>query len=498
MKSKFLNKEKWWNWGCAKHLLNRAAFGGKPREIEHFTEIGLDSGIENLFDFNNKPLGKPRWLSEYEEFPPLKFRRMLPEERKKLKKINRQRVRDFQIAWIQRMIDSPTPADMLWEKMTFFWHGHFATSVQKVKLPPLLFNQLSLLHEHAVGNFRTLLHGISRDPAMLRYLDNVQNRKGHANENFARELMELFSLGPGNYTEDDVKEAARAFTGWSFVPFEFRVKRRQHDYGKKTFLGRTGNFDGEDIVNIVLEQSACAEFITKKFLKFFSFKTASGEFLKFLADDFRKHDYEIQPLLKNIFSQKEFYSSDVIGSQIKSPIQLVVGTARTLDFDSENLEFYLHVLNMMGQVPYLPPNVKGWPGGRSWIDTSRLLTRYTFTEIVTRGKIPTELDPRSESDPGRKKNNKIGKKKRSGFKRMMHLPHLRIEFNPEALLNAQTATPQEVLKRLEDILVTQSFTEDERQTLLEDYKSNLKQMPQKAALKAIIGDIMTLPQYQLC
>jgi hypothetical protein len=495
METKSFGKDNWWNWACARHLLNRSGFGGKPSEIKAFRESRLGASIEMLFNFNRPALERPAWLDDYDKFSLLRFRRMLPEERQEVIRTGRQRIHEFQIGWIQRMIESQTPADMLWEKMTFFWHGHFATSVQKVKLPPLLFKQLSLFHEHAVGNFRELLHGISRDPAMLRYLDNNQNRKGKPNENFARELMELFSLGPGNYTESDVKEAARAFTGWTNDPFNFRVRRRHHDFGKKTFLGRTGNFDGEDIVNIILEQPVCAEFITRKILDFFFFENATEELIQSFAGDFRNNDYDIQSLLKRIFSHKEFYSADVIGQQIKSPIQLVVGTARTLGVDIENLEFYLYALNMMGQVPYFPPNVKGWPGGQAWIDTSRLLTRYTFAEIVSQGEIPREVDPRSQRDPERRNNKNLGKGK-GAFGRMMRRHHLRIEFDPDKLLDGET-TPSDILKRLEAVLLSQKLTEGEHLTLLESFESSLGKMSRKAALKALLGDMMTLPVYQL-
>ncbi|MFQ5677618.1 MAG: DUF1800 family protein, partial [bacterium] len=347
-------------------------------------------------------------------------------------------------------------------------------------------------NENAVGNFRDLLHGIIRDSAMLRYLDNNQNRKGKPNENFARELMELFSLGPGNYSEADIKESARAFTGWNNNPLQFTFRRRVHDYGRKFFLGKSGNFDGEDIVDIILEQPACSEFITRKLLNFFSFET-SDKTVRALANDFRNHDYEIKPLLKKIFSHEEFYSPQVIGIQIKSPIQLVVGTARTLGLQMDNDEFLLYMLNLMGQVPYMPPNVKGWPGGRSWIDTSRLLTRYTFAEIVGRGQIPAEIDPRSRRDRPR---NKISKQK-TGFKRMMRRGGVHIEFDPRRLLtNERDAS--EVISRLAEVLLSHDLNENERASLVDNYSVYLNKFGGHQALKRLIGDMMSIPAYQLC
>ncbi|MFQ5706198.1 MAG: DUF1800 family protein [bacterium] len=491
------NDKKSWDWVAARHLLNRAGFGGKPKEIEDFRDAGFDASLRQLFDFDPQPLKTPEWLAEDRAITPYKLRQMTKEERKKLAKINRQHGRELQVAWIQQMIDSATPADMLWEKMTFFWHGHFATSAQKVRSTPLLFQQLSLFHRHAVGNFRHLLHDIARDAAMLHYLDNNQNRKGKPNENFARELMELFTLGPGHYTEQDVKESARAFTGWNPSQARFKLRRRQHDYGKKTFLGKSGNFDGGDIVEIILEQPACAEFITRKLLAFFSFETASEETVRKLAQDFRQDDYHLEPLLKSIFAQDEFYDAENVGVQIKSPIQLLIGTARTLGLHIENPEFYLHMLTLMGQVPFLPPNVKGWPGGKAWIDTSRLLTRYTFAEIVARGEIPSEIDPRSKRDPGRKDKTSKGGAGRNSLRRMMRQPHLGIAFKPEALVDLQ-ASPEEIVHRLLAVLISQEITAEEQKTLVQHFENNLVKMDKLEALKTLLGEMMILPAYQLC
>ena len=483
-----------WNWSSAKHLLNRAGFGGKPVEVSTFVEAGMAGCLKQLFDLGPAPLKEPEWLSDFNSVNFSRIRGMSADQRREFTRRNRQKVRQLQIDWVKRMIAAKSPSDMLWEKMTFFWHGHFATSAQKVKLPPLVYQQLSLFHNHAIGSFRKLLHGIARDPAMLRYLDNNQNRKGKPNENFARELMELFSLGPGNYTEHDIRESARAFTGWTHDPLNFRMLRRRHDYGQKTFLGKTGNFDGGDIVNIILEQPACAEFITRKLLRFFGPNQPRDDLVKSLAANFRDYDYELAPLLRDIFSHPDFYSDEVVGSQIKSPIQLVIGTMRTLGVEIRNDRFYLQVLEMMGQIPYLPPNVKGWPGGNLWIDTSRLLTRYTFAQIISSGKIPEELDPRSGSDPERQDNER---RRSSRFDRMMRRGNLGIEFDPNTLLTGQSDI-EETVTHLEKMLLSVSLLDGEHDTLVKNYQENLGQMAETEALKSLVGDIMTLPAYQLC
>ncbi|MCG8605003.1 DUF1800 domain-containing protein [bacterium] len=482
-----------WTTTEAKHLLNRAGFGGRADEIAEFVELGPHRSIDRLLDSEISQMDKPSWLSNYTRSSLSRIRRMSQEERRKFRRMNRRTVHDIQMDWIERMISTEFPPEMLRAKMTFFWHGHFATSVQKVNLPPLIFKQLQLFEEQAIGSFRDLLHGISRDPAMLRYLDNNQNRKGKPNENFARELMELFSLGPGNYSEQDVKEAARAFTGWTNDPLEFRVRPRWHDRGRKVFLGREGNFDGEDIVNIILDHPACAEFVTRKLLTYFGLSSPSEDFVKATADGFRHSDYDLRQLLRSIFSSPEFYSKGVIGNQIKSPLQLVVGTMRTLGAETRNNRFYLQVLEMMGQVPYMPPNVKGWPGGTQWIDTSRLLTRYTFAEIVSRGEIPAEMDPRSADDvdrPSERPNSRERERRAGG------MGNPRIEFDPHSLVSPMDS-PEVVVDNLAKHLLSQALNQQERETLISNYQASLNRTAEREALKLLIGDIMTSPVYQL-
>jgi uncharacterized protein (DUF1800 family) len=484
-----------WNRTEAKHLLNRAGFGGRPDEIAEFADLGPQRSIDRLLDSEATQINKPSGFSDYRRSSLSHVRAMSQKERREFRRKSRRVIRDIQMDWIARMIRTESPAEMLRAKMTLFWHGHFATSVQKVNLPPIIFSQLEFLEEHATENFRDLLQGIARDPAMLRYLDNNQNRKGKPNENFARELMELFSLGPGNYSEQDVKEAARAFTGWTNDPLEFRVRRRWHDHGRKDFLGHQGNFDGEDIVDILLDQPACAEFITRKLLAYVGWTNPPDEYVIATADRFRDSGYDIPTLLRSIFASRPFYSEEVIGNQIKSPIQLVVGTVRTLGAETENNRFYLQVLEMMGQVPYLPPNVKGWPGGTQWIDTARLLTRYTFAEIVTRGEIPPEMDPRSADDLDGQSERRDQRPKNRPRGRMMGNPH--IEFDPYSLVTA-TRSLAAVVDDLAGRLLSHPLNPNERNTLVSNYKARLSRASERQALKLLIRDMMTLPAYQLC
>jgi len=488
-----------WNWEKARHLLFRAGFGGKQNEIETTLGKGLPGALDHLFSGPSRPLPAPKWLEEDKKINPREVRQMGDDDKKMLQMRNRQHTAELQGGWIQFMMSAPAPADMLHEKMVFFWHGHFATSEQKVKATPFIYDQLKLFHQHALGNFGDLLHAIIRDPAMLRYLDNDQNQQGKPNENLARELMELFSLGTGNYTEQDIREGARALTGYSLEPYQFRFRRFLHDSGSKTILGRTGNFNGDDFVNLILEQPACAEFITRKLWVYFASENPPDDIIKTLANRFRESKYDIKILLREIFGHAEFYSAEAMGTQIKSPIQLVVGAARTLGLAVNNFEFYGRTLLMMGQVPYLPPNVKGWPGGRAWIDTSRLVTRYTFAEIIAEGKIPEEIDPRMQGDMDLRDPGMTPEERRLKLKGRKMLPprNLRVDFDAEKFAGNKTSAA-EIIDAITSVLLAVAPAKDERQNLIANLEKGLKENPREEALQRAVGDVMLLPAYQLC
>ena len=276
----------------------------------------------------------------------------------------------------------------LQEKLTLFWHGHFVSSDKDERSASLMWKQNELLRKMAVGNFRDFVRQISRDPAMLDYLNNTQNRKAHPNENYARELMELFTLGIGNYTETDVKQGARAFTGWAHDGDDYVFRKFDHDTGVKQFLGRSGDFNGDDIIDIILSQEVCAKFIGTKLFRYFAFEEIDEPLANAIGDEFRNGNYEIRPLVKMILNSKAFYSQQAIGSQIKSPIQLVMGTVRQMNLTMPQERTLLGPLNQMGQVPFSPPNVRGWPGGRMWINTSTLFVRYNTGYQLINGQLP--------------------------------------------------------------------------------------------------------------
>ncbi|MGB7325931.1 MAG: DUF1800 domain-containing protein [Rubripirellula sp.] len=288
--------------------------------------------------------------------------------------------KNLSAAWGYRLLNTP---NQLLEKATIFWHGHFATGAEKVKDARMMWIQNQILREHALGNFGELVHKISQDPAMLIYLDSASNRKAHPNENFARELMELFCLGEGNYSETDVLELARCFTGWEIKNKKFRKNRYQHDSEVKNVLGQSGDFDGEDGVRIVLKQPAAQRFVVRKLVRFFVSDelNPTDAVIQPLTDLFRDCDLQVAPVIQRILASNAFFSPLAIGRKIKSPVELVIGMLRSLN-GTTNTQLLANGLLNIGQGLFYPPNVKGWDGGRAWINSSTLLGRANLVADV--------------------------------------------------------------------------------------------------------------------
>ena len=378
---------KQWDVAKAAHLLNRAGFGGTPEQIDAVYSAGFEGAVHALLNGpdDSAQFPKPANVAPVNFMAMREEYRMLPEPEKKEKfkevqKMQRGDMLDLVSWWLRRMAETPNP---LREKLTLFWHGHFATSVQKVKLPYLMWQQNETLRQYALGNFNWMTKAISRDPAMMVYLDTRESKKDHPNENFSRELMELFTLGIGNYTEDDVQQGARAFTGYKINPLDstFRFAAFQHDDGMKTFFGRTGNFGGDDIINMIVQKPACAQFITRKLWTFFAYENPSPALVEALSGSFRGYNFEIKPLMQEILRSAEFYSPNAIRMQIKSPVQWLVQTSKILETDMPQGIVAVNALRQMGQMPFAPPNVKGWDGGKAWINTSTLLFRYNLANF---------------------------------------------------------------------------------------------------------------------
>ncbi len=299
------------------------------------------------------------------------------EEKKKIRMQSVLDIKSLNIRWLQEMTETDA---QLREKMSLFWHGHFATKTINIFYDQALLN---IIRQHALGNFRDLLYNVSKSASMIQFLNNNQNKKDHPNENFARELMELFTMGRGNYTELDVKESARAFTGWGASPQgEFEFRTRQHDDGLKTFLEHTGNLSGEDILDILLGKMETAVFITRKIYRFFVNDQADESRVADLAEAFYHSGYDIQKLMTAIFSSEWFYSEENIGTHIKSPVEWLVGIRRQLPQEIENPEVQVLLQRLLGQVLFNPPNVAGWPGGKHWIDSSSLMLRLRIPQLI--------------------------------------------------------------------------------------------------------------------
>jgi uncharacterized protein (DUF1800 family) len=301
--------------------------------------------------------------------------------------------------WLYRMTAGPSP---LTEKMCLFWHNHFATSNVKVRSARHMGAQNELLRTHALGDFKALLTGMARDVAMLMWLDGNANRLRSPNENFARELMELFTLGVGHYSETDIREAARAFTGWHVRNEEFWFNRLQHDTGSKTLFKASGNFDGDDILRLCLAHEACPRFLALKLLREFVMPSPGEPEIAALAASIRKHDFQMKPVLRDLLGSQLFFSAAVRHSLIKSPVQFVLGACRALEV-RPNLKTMAKVIANLGQDLFQPPTVKGWEGGRLWITSATLLQRANFAASLTGsdtygriGTIPASLEKQAE------------------------------------------------------------------------------------------------------
>ena len=367
----------------ARHLLNRTSFAASLDDIETFAKLTRTQAVDQLLAW---PAGKvgtpaPAWVSEFES--PRRLRGMSEEERKAFQRQQIEKGAELRAWWLTEMLTTPSP---LTEKMVLFWHNHFVSSLQKVRSPVLMYRQNLLLRKHAFGNFGDMLHEVSKDPAMVVYLDGASNRKGQPNENFAREVMELFTLGEGNYGEQDVKEAARAFTGWSIDPDsgEFLFRRPAHDDGVKTVLGRSGNFDGDDVLDILLAQPQTAEFIVAKLWREFVSPQPEPSEVRRIARMFRDNRYNIKVALRALLTADAFYAPANRAVLVKSPVDLIVGTLRQFRFETGEVTPFLVAARQLGQDLFAPPNVKGWPGGDAWINSATLLARKQLLERLFR------------------------------------------------------------------------------------------------------------------
>lgn len=384
-----------WDYAKARHLLARAGFGGTPQEVEKLHAMGLYKAVAQLVEYYRQP-GANISFDPVPGLAPDLFEARIHTElirdraAGRRKSVERGQVATLRQSWLKRMVESRRP---LQEKLTLFWHGHFATQDGVVENSYTLHRQNQFLRENAAGNFGALLYGIVHDPAMIRYLDNNKNIKGEPNENLAREIMELFAMGVDQgYTEKDIVEGARALTGYNFDNSSggFRFRNDQHDLTDKTIFGKTGPWTGDDLVQLILEQESTSRFIAGKLFEYFAYREPDGQTVESLALVLRTNKYELEPLLRNLFLSEEFYSSRAMGKHIKSPVELVVGLLRDLGVNQLTSYSGLDIATgEMGQKLLEPPDVKGWRYGRSWINSQRLFVRYnTVSELILSASVP--------------------------------------------------------------------------------------------------------------
>ncbi|PZP52611.1 MAG: DUF1800 domain-containing protein [Pseudopedobacter saltans] len=387
------------------HLLSRSGFGISPEQWLKIDSMSLEDTLRSLEKNAQSPLASLSVVNvnvdqSYRESIGL-IGALTPEDRRNINRENVAKVRDLTIAWMNSMLIDD---NQLREKIALFWHGHFAC-----RLDNAYFQQqmLDVIRKNALGNFADLLEGTSKCAAMLSFLNNQQNKKAHPNENFAREVMELFTLGRGHYTESDIKEAARAFTGWSYnAKGEFTNNTKVHDDGTKTILGKTGNFTGDDVLKILLENKQTAQYISLKMYKYLVNDIPNEKHVNWLADRFYQSNYNIGSLVHDIFTAGWFYQKENMGAIIKSPVDLLVNIQRTLPMKIENPDRLLIFNDALGQKPFYPPNVAGWPGGTSWIDSSSLMLRLKIPQLIEENKaihITTKVD--DDVQMGRKMMN---------------------------------------------------------------------------------------------
>jgi uncharacterized protein (DUF1800 family) len=340
------------------HLLRRAGFGSTETELDMYTSLGFAATLDRLLNYDQ--VDDSAVEQQVAAMP-----------------VDRRNAELARLSWMTRMLNTQRP---LQEKMVLFWHTHFATATSKVRGADTMLNQIQLFRDNALGNFETLLQKVTRDPAMLQWLDNNQNRKGSPNENYAREVMELFTVGIGNYTDADVKEGARAFTGYTANrQGQFTFNPDLHDDGDKTFMGVTRNWDADDILAALVRHPAAARFLTTKLFKFFVYDTPDPSTIDRLAATYTSSGFDIKAVMRDVFTGPEFLSDQAFRGNVKQPVELVIGSLKALNVQNIGPDLP-QATRRMGQDLLNPPDVSGWKGGDNWISATTLLERFNFAD----------------------------------------------------------------------------------------------------------------------
>ncbi len=449
-----------WDLKWAGHLYRRAGFGASLADLRDAVKQGLPATLDRLFSTDTAAEERYQFLTTY-------GKRVADQN-------NPSQLRGW---WLYCMLNTLQPAR---EKLSLFWHNHFATSIAKVQRTTMMYAQNRALRLHALGKFQPMLLGMSKDPAMLVWLDSNSNIKGKPNENYAREVMELFSLGVAtpasrHYTETDIREAARAFTGWHTNGDDFDFNKNFHDYGEKTVLGQAGNWDGDDVIRICLEQPVCARFLVRKL---YAFLVSEAEppppaLVEPLAAQLRKSDYDLGQLVRTMVSSRHFFSGHAYRQRIKNPTEYVLGAVKAVGQGFVSPQSLVSKMEAMGQVLFAPPNVKGWEGGPSWLNTATVLARHNFAQTLSSGTGQLNL-----ADPDAR---------------------VAVAVDPSAILRREKITePKEVVAYLADLLLQGDVAEASRARLVAFVaEGSPKDQALDQRVRAVIHTMMTMPEYQL-
>ncbi len=481
-----------WTPGAARHVLQRAGFGGDHAAINRLHAMGLQDAVASLTDPASisppnppealdpdviKPysadervaLRKARQAGDPDVQEQFRQRRLLANRN------DRQMFRQLQQWWLELLCDTDAPNA---ERLVLLWHNHFATGHRAVRDTFLMYQQNAMFREHAFA-FDELARRIVRDPAMLKYLNNDRNNRRSPNENLARELLELFTLGEGNYAEADIKEGARALTGYGVDDNAFRFRKAQHDRSSKTILGRKEDFDGDGFVQLLLRQEACCRFVALKLYGHFVYGVGDDwgkvprdrqKVILALGRLIQRHEYDLVPVLRTLLTSRHFHDPANVGKLIRSPAHLVAGTARTLGTPKRSTRVLNQAMESMGQVLFEPPSVNGWDGGRAWINTSTLFVRQNTAVYLITGKRPNEPF-----------ENKA------------------VRYDPTSLLDGlEGRSPQAVVDRLADVLVGEHVGPDRRRPLYDFAEGRRNGADEPQALIGLLCMITAMPEYQLC
>jgi uncharacterized protein DUF1800 len=548
-----------WGYDKAAHLIERAGFGATPDEIERLAAMTPERAVAQLVNYEAiengalKPFDESGiWDKGMDPFPPSRAEavrlarergeglgeKMLPEgSQRRLQPIvdkffyglyaNQIETQRLGVWWANRMLATRRPLE---EKLTLFWHGHFATGENKVRDYRMMLQQNLMLRANASGRLQDLLIGILKDPAMLVFLDNGENVKSHPNENFGRELLELFSMGVGNYSEHDVREAARAFTGWTNDVLTYKFDAAQHDFGEKTFLGQKGPFNGDDIIRIILEQPVTGEFVASKIYRYFVRDDVSPAVRTQLGREFKQSGYRIKPLMTRILLSKDFYSPASYATQIKGPAHLVVSTYRKMGLrELPTIPDFGRMTGGLGQSLFDPPNVAGWAGGRTWITPATLLQRgnmfrdVLFPDVrnfrppdramsatdqrvgerLAMGMNITEATREGDAESNKMVDRDEDYNTRYGgwagyqiaFKRTKLIPRQPISIDLVAMARAAEAnTPEKVVDHFLHRFMRVSLAAKDRQVLVDFLKAR---SIDESSLRELLYLVLSTPEYQL-